>query len=180
MKIKTTRRYNYERNLAHKLGDKMINGQGMGEVSKLRYGLCPMSFNGCEVISVYNALQYIGKPQKLQDIAFFLEKYRMLLGFFGCNMFQLGKALDKFGADYERRDSIKGLPAFIVSFWTGRPFLSAAHTVFCVRENDRICIYNRYNNCDTVRYVKKPAEIFGKHKPIVVYYIKKPEHDSGR
>ncbi len=91
MRIKTTRRYNYERNLVHKLGDKMINGQGLGDVSKLRYGLCPMSFNGCEVISVYNALQYIGKPQKLQDIAFFLEKYRMLLGFFGCNMFRLGK-----------------------------------------------------------------------------------------
>ncbi len=151
----------------------MINGQGLGNVSKLRYGLCPMSFNGCEVISVYNALQYIGKPQKLQDIAFFLEKYRMLLGFFGCNMFRLGKALEKFGADYERCDSVKGLPAFIVSFWTGKPFLSTVHTVFCVREKGRICVYNRYNNCGTVKYAKKPEEIFGRHKPIVVYCIKK-------
>ena len=49
-------RYNYEQNLRCHIKDEMINGQGMGEVSKLRYGLCRMSFNGCEVISVYNAL----------------------------------------------------------------------------------------------------------------------------
>ena len=150
----------------------MINGQGLGDVSKLRYGLCPMSFNGCEVISVYNALQYIGKPQKLQDIAFFLEKYRMLLGFFGCNMFRLGKALEKFGADYERCDSVKGLPAFIVSFWTGKPFLSTVHTVFCVREKDRICVYNRYNNVDTTYLCANVEEIAGKRPPIAIYKIK--------
>jgi len=173
MKIQTTRKANYDHNLACKLGDRMINGQGMGDVSKLKYGLCHMSFNGCEVISVYNALRYVGKPQPLQEVAYFLEKYRMLLGFFGCNMFRLGNALEKFGAEYERISEVGDTPAFIISFWTGRPFLSSAHTVFCVREGKRIKVYNRYNNCDTARYVDSPEKIYGKHKPLVIYAIKK-------
>ena len=173
MKIQTTRKANYDHNLGCKLNDRMINGQGLGDVSKLKYGLCRMSFNGCEVISVYNALRYVGKPQPLQDIAFFLEKYRMLLGVFGCNMFRLGKALEKYGAAYERISEIGDTPAFIVSFWIGRPFLSAAHTVFCTQQNGRIKVYNRYNNCNTVRYCDSPEALFGKHKPLVIYAIKK-------
>ncbi len=174
MKIKTTRTANYDHNLACKLTDRMINGQGMGDVSKLKYGLCHMSFNGCEVISVYNALRYVGKPQPLQEVAFFLEKYRILFGIFGCNMFRLGKALEKYGASYERIGEIGDTPAFIISFWTGRRFLSSIHTVFCTREEDgRIKVYNRYNNCDTVRYGDASGEIFGKYKPVVIYAIKK-------
>lgn len=173
MKIQTTRKANYEHNLSCKLNDRMINGQGMGDVSKLKYGICHMSFNGCEVISVYNALRYIGKPQPLQEVAFFLEKYRLLLGFFGCNVYRLGKALDKYGAAYERISEIGDTPAFIISFWTKKPFLSSIHTVFCIRENGRIKVYNRYNNCDTVRYANKPEEIFGEYKPLVIYAIKK-------
>ena len=173
MKIQTTRKANYDHNLGCKLTDRMINGQGMGDVSKLKYGLCRMSFNGCEVISVYNALRYVGKPQPLREVAFFLEKYRMLLGFFGCNMFRLGKALEQFGAAYERISEIGDTPAFIISYWTGRPFLSSIHTVFCTQEPDRVKVYNMYNNCDTDRYVKTPEELFGKHKPLVIYAIKK-------
>lgn len=169
MKILFTRRKNYEHNLGIRLADSMINGQGLGEVAKLRYGLCPMSFNGCEVIAVHNALRYAGKPQKLQDIAFFLEKYRVLLGLFGCNVFRLGRALEKFGVDCERTDKIDELPAFIISFWTGRPLLSKIHTVFCVREKDEIKVYNRYNSCGTVRRGTAENGLFGKYKPIVVY-----------
>lgn len=171
MKLKTTRRANYEHNLSCKLKDRMINGQGLGDVAKLKYGLCSMSFNGCEVISVYNALRYVGKPQPLQEIAYFLEKYRMLMGVFGCNMFRLGKALEKYGVKYKRISEIGDAPAFIISFWTGKPFMSAAHTVFCVQEKDRICVYNRYNNCASVRYGKAEKGIFGKYKPLVIYSI---------
>ena len=174
MKITTTKKANYDHNLACKLKDRMINGQAIADVSQLKYGLCRMSFNGCEVISVYNALQYVGKPQPLQEVAFFLEKYRLLMGFFGCNMFRLGRALEKFGASYERISEIGDTPAFIISFWTGRKFLSPIHTVFCTRESDgRIKVYNRYNNCDTVRYGNAPGDIFGRYKPVVIYAIKK-------
>ena len=164
-------RYNYEHNLRCHIKDEMINGQGMGEVSKLRYGLCRMSFNGCEVIAVYNALRYVGKPQPLQEIALYLERYRLLMGVFGCNMFRLDRALRRFGAKCERIGDIGDTPAFILSYWVGIPFLSPAHTVFCVREKDRIKVYNRYNNCNTVRYVSRPEDIFGRHRPLTAYSI---------
>lgn len=174
MKIKGTKKYNYAHNMGRTLPERMINGQGVGDVSRLRYGICPMSFNGCEVISVYNALRYIGKPQPLQEVAFFLERYKVLLGFFGCNVYRLGKALEHFGAEYERiKIPADSDEAFIVSFWTGKRFLSSIHTVFCVRERGRIRIYNRYNSCPTVRYAKTEQEIFGRHKPIALYAIKK-------
>lgn len=173
MKIQTTRKFNYEHNLKCNLSDQMINGQGMGDVSKLKFGLFQMSFNGCEVISVYNALRYVGKPQPLQEVAFFLEKYRVLLGTFGCNVFRLGKALRKFGANYERVKEIGDTPAFIVSFWTGKPFFSSIHTVFCTREGNRIKIYNRYNNCNTIRYADSVEELSKNRKPLAIYAIKK-------
>ena len=110
----------------------MINGQALGAVSQLRYGLCRMSFNGCEVISVYNALTYLGKAAPLPEIALYMEHFRMLMGIFGCYAGRIGRALEKFGAEYVRADKYRGEKAFIVSYWTGRPFLSSIHTVFCV------------------------------------------------
>ena len=79
---------------------QMINGQGEGAVSKLRYGVCFMSFNGCEVIAVHNALVYLNKPQKIKDVAYYMERFRVLMGFFGCNAFSLGKALNYFDANW--------------------------------------------------------------------------------
>ena len=35
------------------------NGQGVGELPKLRYGLFSAEHNGCEAIAVYNALLYL-------------------------------------------------------------------------------------------------------------------------
>lgn len=172
MKIQTTRKANYEHNCACEFSDRMINGQGMGDISKLKYGFFCMSYNGCEVISVYNALRYIGKPQPLQEIAFYLEKYRVLFGLFGCNVYRIGKALKKFGAEYERISEVGDTPAFIISFWTGKRFRSSLHTVFCIRENGRIKIYNRYNNCDTVRYADSPEKLLSGHRPVVIYALK--------
>ena len=75
----------------------MINGQALGHVSDMRYGLCPMSFNGCEVISVYNTLAYLGKPLPLPEISLYMERSRSLMGIFGCFPFSMGKALRHFG-----------------------------------------------------------------------------------
>ena len=77
----------------------MINGQNMGDVAKIRYGLFPMSFNGCEVISVCNALEYCGKPQEVKTVAKYMFRYSMLFGFFGCNPYFIGSALKHFGIE---------------------------------------------------------------------------------
>ena len=82
----------------------MINGQNMGDVAKIRYGLFPMSFNGCEVISVCNALEYCGKPQEVKAVAKYMFRYSMLFGFFGCNPYFIGSALKHFGIESKRCD----------------------------------------------------------------------------
>ena len=174
MLIKGSRRYNLRHNTERTeqppFGE-MINGQGRGVVSKLRYGICHMSFNGCEVIAVHNALVYLKKPHPLKDIAFYMERFRLLLGFFGCNAYSIGKALRYFGADFQRVRSTEDAKAFIVAFWTKRPFLSSIHTVFCVRCREGIMVYNRYNTCIHEEFCGTIEEIVGKRRPIAIYKI---------
>ena len=68
-----------------------ISGQKFGAVSEMKYGLCRMSFNGCECIAVFNAMVYLGKDKRLWEIARILERYRMLMGMLGCNPVKLKK-----------------------------------------------------------------------------------------
>lgn len=151
---------------------RMINGQAVDYVSGMRYGICRMSFNGCEVIAVHNALVYLKKARPVYEIARYMERFRMLAGFFGCNPFKIGKALDYFGVEYVKSRKIENSGVFIVSFWTGRHFLSTIHTVFCVRNKTGILVYNQYNNCPHVRLCRNNAEIAGQKKIIAVYTIK--------
>lgn len=180
MLIKGSRKYNLRHNTERvtppEFG-KMINGQGLGLVSQLRYGICHMSFNGCEVIAVHNALVYLGKPEPLMKIAFYMERFRVLMGFFGCNAYSIGKALRHFGVENTRSRSAEDSHSFIITFWTKTPFLSAIHTVFCLRTEKGIAVYNRYNNCPDVRYCRTVEEIIGKHRPIAVYTIEKTEDE---
>ena len=175
MLIKGSRKYNLRHNTERTEKPeqgRMINGQGLGAVSGFRYGLCRMSFNGCEVISVYNALIYLNKPRPLSEIASYMERYRLMFGVFGCNPFKLGAVLRHYGAAFERSEEVGSAEAFIISYWTGRRMMSSLHTVFCVRTARGIEVYNRYNNVPDVRTVSSPEEL-GRGKPIVVYIIKK-------
>lgn len=150
---------------------KMINGQALGEVANLKYGLFTMSLNGCEVIAVCNALCYLGKPQPIVEIARFMERYSVLLGLCGCNVYRVGRGLAKFGAEFEKVREIGDARAFVISYWTGRPLMSSIHTVFCTQENGEITVYNRSNGCGTPRIYKSAEEAFGKRKPMIVYRL---------
>lgn len=150
----------------------MINGQAIDYVSGMRYGICSMSFNGCEVIAVHNALVYMKKSRPIYEISYYMENFRMLAGFFGCNPHKVGNALGHFGIKYEKSHQIGKSEIFIVSFWTGRRFLSTIHTVFCIRNKNGILVYNRYNNCPDVRFYRSNPEFAEKEKIIAVYTIK--------
>lgn len=148
----------------------MINGQAVCSISKLKYGLFPMSFNGCEVIAVCNALEYMGKPQKIETIIRYMKKYAVLCGLFGCNVYRVENALTHFGVSCRREKSAENSSVFIVSSWTGKTMMSTIHTVFCVREGDKIKVYNRYNSCAEVRTYSRAEDIF-KGKNIVYCHI---------
>lgn len=150
----------------------MINGQNIGEVAKIRYGLFPMSFNGCEVISVCNALEYLGKPQNVKTVSKFMFRYAMLFGLFGCNPYFIGRALKHFGVESKRCDINSAGKAFILSAWTGKPFLSTIHTVFCVRESGRIKVFNRYNGTTKERWYDSVEKIFENCRIIAIYELR--------
>ena len=171
---KMIKRYNIRHNTgSNELPEcgKMINGQAIGAVAGLRYGLCRMSFNGCEVIAVHNALVYMGIPRQVSEIAGYMERYRMLIGIFGCSPYKIGKALRHFGCVCKRKRYPDDSGAFIITFWTKRPFLSSLHTVFCVRENGAFRVYNLYNDCPDSRLCGSIAEFAGKRRPVAVYAL---------
>ena len=165
-------RHNYRHNRALEAGlqqGEMINGQGLGAVSRMKYGLCRMSFNGCECIAVYNALVYLGLKPSLSEVALRLERYKMLFGLFGCDPHRLGRVLMQYGADFRKTEAPGTAEAFIISYWTGRRFFSSIHTVFCTRCGDTIKIYNRYNNLAEVYCCRSAAELTGGQKPVSAY-----------
>lgn len=150
-----------------------ISGQKFGSASKMKYGLCHMSFNGCECIAVFNAMVYLGKDRKLWEVTKILERYRMLMGIFGCNPAKLGKALNLLNTEYENLSDADKEGAYIISYWTGRRFLSSLHTVFAVNSGSSLTVYNRYgNSCKVYRYGSLRQLLEGR-KLIKLYYIGK-------
>lgn len=168
-------RNNYRHNISlydESFSGRMINGQAVDYVCGMRYGLCRMSFNGCEVIAVNNALVYLKKAVPIYEISRYMERFRMLSGIFGCNPYKIGKALEHFGIECSYSRKIERSGIFIVSFWTGRRFLSSIHTVFCVSHNNVITVYNRYNNCTEAKTYRNSSSIAEQKKIIAVYTIK--------
>lgn len=166
---------NYRHNISvyvESFSGRMINGQAADYVCRMRYGLCRMSFNGCEVIAVNNALVYLKKAVPIYEVSRYMERFRMLSGIFGCNPYRIGKALEHFGVECSYSRKIGDSEIFIVSFWTGRRFLSSIHTVFCVRQKNGITVYNRYNNCPETRTYRNNSDIAEYRKIIAVYTIK--------
>ena len=85
-------KFNYKHNLTVPLNNgTVINGQGCGEVAKMKYGLCNMSYNGCEMIALHNSMVLLGKSSDLKEICKEMyPKTQMLSGIFGSNPCLLG------------------------------------------------------------------------------------------
>ncbi len=148
-----------------------LNGQGIGAVSQYRYGVRYMKSNGCGCIAVYNALIHLNKPQPLCEIVHFLERYKILFGILGCNPYMLGKALGRYGAAFERSEGIETEGAYIISFWTGKPFLSSAHTIFCTVEEGCVTAYNRYNKVSEPVVYGSTEELLNGKRLITAYLL---------
>lgn len=145
------------------LGDTAgcINGQGLGPVAGLRYGLCRYRAVGCEVIATYNALRLLGVPATLGELGYRYESGggTMLLGAWGTNPYAVERVLSELGVPFRRFEEAAALAVelktrqrgiCILSFWNDRhnPF-RGVHTVTAEFRADRTppCLaYNRYDN----------------------------------
>ena len=153
--MKRLSKKNYEHNKQISLPEGLLNGQSLGAVSGMKYGRSTVSYSGCECIAVYNALLLHGTPVPFPDVVRYMERFRVLFGFWGTNFLALGHCLRHFGLRTKRYRSRKkiaaalspGMPALLV-YWTKRRFASSVHTV-CVRlcDAETVEILNAYNTC---------------------------------
>ena len=173
MKRLSTR--NYEHNRRISLPDGLLNGQALGAVSGMKYGRSTVSYSGCECIAVYNALLLNGTPVPFADVVRYMERFRVLFGFWGTNFLALGHCLKHFGLRVRRyrfrRRILEAIqpdsPALMV-YWTKRRFASSVHTV-CVRlcGDDLLEVYNAYNSCKGP--IREPLHEFMRKKLIFAY-----------
>jgi hypothetical protein len=177
-----------KKNLLHNqkicLPDGMLNGQGLGELSKMKYGCSTVSYSGCEVIAVYNARLLVCGEANFCETARYMERFRVLLGFWGSCFLTLGICLRHFGLKAKGTRSRKkltdalsaGKPCLFV-YWTRKRFRSSVHTVLIEPEaSDHVRIYNIYNNCD--HSVLREREAFIGGRMIVGYVIDCPAEEE--
>lgn len=170
---------NFRHNEKIPLPAGLINGQSLGAVSGMKYGFSTVSYSGCECIAVYNALLLAGIPQPFPAIVRYMERFRVMAGFWGANFLSLGACLRHFGLPAKRvrsrqrlREALEQGSICLAVYWTGKRFRSAVHTV-CVRRDrtGEVCVCNMYNNCGTVLH--EPVETFPR-KPLIFAYIASP------
>ena len=97
-------KFNYKHNLTVPLKcNTVINGQGCGEVAKMKYGLCHMSYNGCEMIALHNSMVLLGKESDLKEICREMyPKSQMLSGILGSNPCLLGSFYKRRGIAFRK------------------------------------------------------------------------------
>lgn len=173
-------KFNYRHNCTVPLPDStVINGQGCGEVAKMKYGLCNMSFNGCEMIALHNSMVLMGKNSDLKEICKEMyPKSQMLSGIFGSNPCLLGSFYKKrnflFRKTYrytEFFDSLESTTVAVLSFWNKKKPFNGLHTVTVQAIDGKIRVYNRYNNRDYPYDYISRAELLPKKSDFICGYL---------
>ena len=173
-------KFNYRHNCTVPLSHStVINGQGCGEVAKMKYGLCNMSFNGCEMIALHNSMVLMGKNSYLKEICKEMyPKSQMLSGIFGSNPCLLGSFYKKrnflFRKTYrytEFFDSLESTTVAVLSFWNKKKPFNGLHTVTVQAIDGKIRVYNRYNNRDYPYDYISRTELLPKKSDFICGYL---------
>lgn len=175
MSLSSKKNLKYNREIP--LSEGLINGQALGAVSGMKFGLSNMSRSGCEVIAVYNALLLHHQPADFRQIARYMERYRMLLGFWGTDFYALGHCLRHFGLRSKRTRDTAAVSAALNAgryvmfvYWCGKRLRSSVHTVILHAEGETLCVYNAFNQCGRV-FRAKFEDYLVKRRMILSYII---------
>ena len=177
-------KFNYRHNLTVTLkANTVINGQGCGEVAKMKYGLFRMSYNGCEMIALHNSMVLLGKCSNLKEIC--KEMYphcQALSGLFGSNPCLLGSFYKRRGIPYrmtfkydEFFNSLESTPIAVLSFWNKKKPFHGLHTVTVQLIDGKIRVYNRYNNKDYPYDYSGRKELLPRKSDFICGYLIKEE-----
>lgn len=159
--------------------DDYIFGQNTFPVNKMRYGFFDMSYNGCELIAVYNALKFLGKFKYLYNIIhdFELNGDIWVDGLFGTKPTAIKDYMKSMGFKVKSFYFTKTMDTYIQynrCFIIVYAHSSGIHTVMARgTPSGRIAVYNRYNNCTTVKIVSSISQLVREDgfKMLVGYWI---------
>lgn len=140
--IAANKRYNRQNDIVHSptgaprkhMGPIIDQSVPGSRVSRMRYGRKPMSWNGCEVIAVYNAMVLQHRSVSMAELVTQFQRTGAMLGwgYFGSRPAAIGRVLRENHIPYVPITSpaqIKKDGLYIISYWTGRRWLSRLHTV---------------------------------------------------
>ncbi len=129
---------------------ELILDQNAGEISKTKFGLFPMSYNGCEVIAVYNAMHLLGKDCEIKKLIKHFYKAHLCLwfGLWGSNVKKLNKAVRNMPVICKRISLQYLLSArngvYVICFWNHHAPWHGIHTVACEVRDGLFTTYNLY------------------------------------
>lgn len=176
MKLLAGRNYAYNQTIPLPTG--LVNGQALGAVSGVKFGVKTMAYNGCGVLAVSNALTLCGLNVPLADVAYVMERYRLFWGLLGVNFYALALALRKWNIRAKalwRRQALQQALSenriCLLAYWTAKPFRSSAHIV-CLRagKDGLATVYNLYNRSSTPQ--QQPLEkLCGDRRMIVSFVV---------
>ena len=170
---------NYAKNSRIKIEGMIKYGQENPPVCDMLLGKCRFAQVGCEVIAAYNYLTYEGFEPDMARLAYDFEKNALIAadGSLGSNPRRIGGLFKALGVEYEkiydvpkaRKALDEGRPV-IISFHIGENIFSGIHTVFAVKEDGRIYVYNRYNSVLDRSEIGDISELMNKESLFIVGY----------
>ena len=127
--------------------------------SKMRYGIKPMSHNGCGIIAVYNALLLLGEKPDFHNAAEYFEKHgKWFFGLLGTKPWKFGGYLKKFGFKTKLcspETAENGV--YIITVWNKRPGM---HYMAVNKTENGIYVYNGYRRRDTYDHYRNFESFF--------------------
>lgn len=143
-----------------------------------------IKIEGCEVIAAYNYLKYEGFEPDMAKLAYDFEKNALIAadGSLGSNPRKISGLFKAMGVGYKRFYKVdeaqaaveEGKPV-IVSYHIGLNIFSGIHTVFAVKEEGRLYVYNCYNSAADKTEVESIYQLMNKNSLFIVGYT---EDDS--
>lgn len=122
-------------------------------LKNIRFGLCRMSYNGCEAVALHNALCLLGIKEDLEAQLKLFKGLKWLFGIFGVNPRRLSAALKRSGVAFSKlrryNDFENGI--YILSYWNRFP--RGLHTVAVEVKDGKTTYYNA--DSTTVNRIEK-------------------------
>ena len=134
---------------------------------------------GCEVIAAYNYLTYEGFEPDMAKLAYDFEKNALIAadGSLGSNPRKISGLFKAMGVGYKRfykadeaQAAVEEGKPVIVSFHIGLNVFSGIHTVFAVKEEGRLYVYNCYNSAADKTEVESIYQLMNKNSLFIVGY----------